>query len=123
MPWTSDPDNGPAGARAQPFSPLSPGEIDALWDVELLKEEQATIDASAGADPALRAELAPILRTLDYDRRELFISALARLLERSTGGHQVDLAAAAREALESTRHATFLLALADQHLGGRQCAP
>lgn len=103
----------PANRPVRPFAPLSPGELDELWDVELLAEEQAAIDAKVAADPALRGELAPILRTLDYDRRELFISALARVCAKSG---PVDLAAAAREALESTRHAAFLLAIADQRM-------
>ena len=117
MPRPSKPDSGRPGLSAQPFAPLRPGEIAELWDVELVAEEQATVDGALIAEPALRVELAPILRTLDYDRRELFISALARLLERSDGN--IDVAAAAREALDTTRHASFLLALADQHLGRR----
>ncbi|MCA1701509.1 MAG: hypothetical protein LC790_22480, partial [Actinobacteria bacterium] len=86
------------------------------WDVELLDDEQAAIDAALTADPPLQSELAPILRALDYDRRELFIGALARLLQRAGG--KLDLAAGAREALDNTRHAAFLLALADQLEGG-----
>ena len=117
MPRPSEPDQGGERRRSRAFAPLAPGELDELWDVELLDEEQAAVEAALAADPALRGELAPILRTLDYDRRELFISALARLLQR--GGAAIDLAAGARAALESTRHASFLLALADQHLGGR----
>ena len=101
----------------RPFAPLSATELSELWDVELVDEEQAAIDAAIDADPPLRAELAPLLRTLDYDRRELFLSAIARLLQRSGG--KLDLAAGAREALESTRHAAFLLALAEQQLGGQ----
>ena len=110
MARASDPDR-----HGQAFAPVAPGELDELWDVELLDEERAAMDAALAADPPLRMELAPILRTLDYERRELFISALARLLQRADGN--LDLAAGAREALESTRHAAFFLALADQ-LGG-----
>ena len=104
----------PGNRPTRPFALLNPGELDELWDVELLDEEQEAIDAKVAAEPALRAELAPILRTLDYDRRELFISAIARFVGR--GGEKLDLAAAAREALDSTRHAAFLLALADQRM-------
>ncbi len=104
--------------RVRSFAPVTAAELAELWDVELLEDEQAAIDSALAGDPPLRTELAPILRTLDYERRELFISALARLLQRSGG--RIDLAAGAREALDSTRHAAFLLALADQdqQLGG-----
>lgn len=109
---------GPSNPNRQglAFAPFTAGELDELWDVELLDDERAALDAALAADPPLRAELAPILRTLDYERRELFVSALARLLERAEG--KLDLAAGVREALDSTRHAAFLLALGDQ-LGAR----
>ena len=101
--------------RLPPYAPLSAGELAELWDVDLLDDEQAAIDAALADDPPLRTELAPILRALDYERRELFISSLARLLKRAGG--KLDLAAGVREALDSTRHAAFLLALADQVAG------
>jgi hypothetical protein len=116
MPPPPDRTGGAAARHARPFAPFLPGELNELWDVELLEEEQLALDAAIGADPSLRTELAPLLRTLDYDRRELFISALARLLQHGDG--RLNIAAGAREALESTRHAAFLLALADQRLGG-----
>ena len=108
----SESDNGRAGPRAHPFAPLSPAELDDLWDVDLLAEEQGTLDAAFAADPPLRGELAPILRALDYERRHFFVSALVAIHERAQ--RSVDLAAAVREALDSTRHAAFIAAIVDQ---------
>lgn len=94
------------------FAPLSAAELDDLWDVDLLGEEQQTLDAAFAADSGLRGELAPILRALDYDRRHFFVSALVAILDRLEG--TVDLAAALREALEGTRHAAFIAAIVEQ---------
>ena len=108
----SNPTNGPGQTGRRPFAPLSAGELNDLWDVDLLTDEQATLDAAFAADPAIRSELAPILCALDYERRHLFVSALAAILDRVEG--TIDLSAALEEALDGTRHAAFVIAMLDQ---------
>jgi hypothetical protein len=102
--------HGAAGRSSRCWRPASSYALEQLWQVELPLRHRRALDGALARTPGLRAELAPLLRSLDHELRETFVRALARAFANGRSAEVV--AEAVGGALQRTRIAAFWLELA-----------
>jgi hypothetical protein len=93
----------------------TPHDLERLWQAELPTDERRALENAFERHPDLRIEAGALLRGLDRELRETFVSCLARAF--ASKDPPPLPGDAVRHALERTRTAAFWLELAT--VGGR----
>jgi hypothetical protein len=101
---------GAAGRPDRNWRGASSYELELVWQAELPIGHRRALDGALAREPGLRAQLAPLLCSLDGEPRETFVRALARAF--ASRRPPEPIADAVKGALERTRVAAFWLELA-----------